>query len=101
MLDKLPKGLLDTLRSNALTSNELMGKIDAPRGPRIGFTPAERAEMASKMSEFTGNIEIDPRGLPDDFYLNKAITEFTQPQADELRRRINQREDFAKRYYSY
>ena len=35
----------------------------------------------------------------DEYYLDTRITDFNEAELEELRRRINQREDFAKRYY--
>ena len=36
---------------------------------------------------------------PDEYYLDTRITDFNKAELEELRRRINEREDFAKRYY--
>ena len=36
---------------------------------------------------------------PDEYYLDTRITDFNDAELEELRRRINEREDFAKRYY--
>jgi len=36
---------------------------------------------------------------PDEYYLDTRITDFNEAELEELRRRINEREDFSKRYY--
>jgi len=61
---------------------------------RLGLLGAASTQEISQMPKMS-----QPTDQPDDYYLNTRITDFNETELEELRRRINQREDFAGKYY--
>jgi len=61
---------------------------------RLGLLGAASTQEIRQMPKMS-----PPTDQSDDYYLNTRITDFNNAELDELRRRINEREDFASKYY--
>jgi hypothetical protein len=62
---------------------------------RLGLLGAASTQEIRQMPKMS-----PPTDQSDDYYLNTRITDFNNnAELDELRRRINEREDFASQYY--
>jgi len=115
--EKMPQGLLD-VSGSAITPEEMrvMQKEFIPpeyvSGPDMSahefrvLQDGARA-LGKNFKKLDGHAIEQLRAAmqftdhPDEYYLGKNITEFNDAELEELRRRINTREDFANRYYSY
>jgi hypothetical protein len=86
-----------------------MGQIlrSIKQAPTVQFNPntgmAERGLLgAASKQEISRMPAMSPfTDYPDEYYLNKHITDFNSAELEELRRRINEREDFATKYYGF